>query len=224
MVAILSPHLDDAALSAWCVLRRDDRATVVNVFDGVPPAGTRSDWDRRTGARDSSERMRERLDEDRRALAIAGRPSRSIGLLEVQYRDGPVDSARLDAALREATDDAEELWAPAGIGPDAHADHLLVRDWALARAPAGGLALHLYAELPYAIHRGWPGPGPGWERFLPPEATLEPRAERLDDDEVRLKLEALREYRTQWAALDGPKGIVSNPLVIAHEVSWLVRA
>src|SRR5690349_8735562 len=64
-VAILSPHLDDAVLSCWHVLTQPGVVVVVNVFAGVPasldgPAW----WDRYTGATDSLERVRERIDED----------------------------------------------------------------------------------------------------------------------------------------------------------------
>ena len=72
-VAVLSPHLDDAVLSAWSVLRRPGDVRVVNVCTAVPPPGPAPPWDQLTGARDAAERMRERLDEDREALAKAGR-------------------------------------------------------------------------------------------------------------------------------------------------------
>ena len=232
MIAVLSPHLDDAVLSAWTALRGAEPAVVVNVFDGVPPAGTLSGWDRITGATDSSERMRERLEEDRRGLAVAGSASASLGLLEDQYRDGrPQDPAELGDALAAATADAGELWAPAGIG--GHGDHVAVRDWALGPA-ARGRRVRLYADIPYAVRHGWPAwvtdadPDPyfshdlWWERFMPGDGVvLEAAAHSLSGEEVRLKLRALAEYRTQLAGVDSsPLTLVTHPLVIGHEVSW----
>jgi LmbE family N-acetylglucosaminyl deacetylase len=229
-VAVLSPHLDDAVLSAWSALRGPEPAAVVNVFDGIPPAGTLSRWDRVTGASDSAERMRERHEEDRAALAIAGCPSTSLGLLEAEYRDRPVDGAELGRALAAAVGDAAEVWAPAGIG--AHPDHLLVRDWALAEA---GAPVRLYADLPYAVRQGWPAwvtgsePDPHldveawWQRFMPAGADLAPRVRALDGGEVETKLRAIASYRTQLPGLDhGPLRLLHHPLVIGHEVSWAI--
>jgi LmbE family N-acetylglucosaminyl deacetylase len=229
-VAVLSPHLDDAVLSAWTALRDGGGAAVVNVFDGVPPEGTLARWDRVTGAADSSARMRERLEEDRAALALAGVPSVSLGLLEVEYRAGPLDADRLGDALAGAVHGAAEVWAPAGIG--GHADHVAVRDWALAQE---GLAVRLYADLPYAARHGWPAwvtgaePEPHfihdlwWERHLPAGVELTPAAHPLANGDAELKLRALTEYRSQIYALDaGPVGVLRNPAVIGHEVSWAV--
>src|SRR6266704_1538934 len=54
---ILSPHLDDAALSCWSVLTDQTPVTVVNVFAGVPPEECpMAWWDRMTGAESSHER------------------------------------------------------------------------------------------------------------------------------------------------------------------------
>ena len=43
-------------------------------------------WDRYTGATNSLERVRERIEEDRRALALAGRTAVYLDLLDAQYR------------------------------------------------------------------------------------------------------------------------------------------
>ena len=84
---VLSPHLDDAVLSAWSVLRRPGEVTVVNLCTAIPPPGTLGAYDRVKGATDSAEFMRERLAEDAAALALAGREPLGLGLLEGQYRD-----------------------------------------------------------------------------------------------------------------------------------------
>jgi hypothetical protein len=47
---------------------------------------------------------------------------------------------------------------------------------------------------------------------------------RLDDEAVARKLEALREYRTQFPALrGGPLRIVQYPAVRGFEVAWWLR-
>src|SRR5437764_70469 len=72
---ILSPHLDDAVLSCWHLLTQVGEVAVINVFAGVPTElGGPAWWDEYTGASDSAERVRERIEEDRTALAVPGRP------------------------------------------------------------------------------------------------------------------------------------------------------
>ena len=62
---ILSPHLDDAVLSCWHVLTQPGEVVVITVFAGVPTGLTAPAWwDRYTGATDSGERVRERIEED----------------------------------------------------------------------------------------------------------------------------------------------------------------
>ena len=230
-VVVLSPHFDDAVLSAWSVLRRPDEVCVINVCAAVPPPGHATPWDRLTGASDGAERVRERIEEDRAALARAGRRPVALDFLDDQYRDEPLEHDALVDAIVDAAPAASELWGPAGIG--AHADHVQVRDAALAIARDGGPPLHLYAELPYAVRYGWPewvtGRRPrdeldrdAWMRTYVPEGVTVPgEAHRLPGAEVRRKLEALRLYRTQWVALDAAR-VVSRRRAIRYEASFAI--
>lgn len=231
--AVISPHLDDAVLSAWSVLAGPANATVVTVCAGVPPDGPVAVWDAVTGAVDSSRRMAERIEEDGEALGLAGCAALHLGFLDDQYRHSPLDQAELVAALRPALADAGELWAPAGIG--GHPDHLQARDAALAIADEDGRPLRLYAELPYAIKLGWPAwvsgrdghpnlvPDARWSEYLPQGRVLDRRRHQLAPGEAERKLRALAAYRTQFHGLDaGPVGLLSNPEVIGYEVSWSV--
>jgi hypothetical protein len=87
-IVVLSPHLDDAVLSCWHVLTAPGEVRVMTVFAGVPTEMTAPAWwDRYTGATDSAERVRERIEEDRRALALAGRMAVNLSFLDEQYRD-----------------------------------------------------------------------------------------------------------------------------------------
>jgi LmbE family N-acetylglucosaminyl deacetylase len=180
-----------------------------------------------TGATDRAERVRERIEEDREALARAGcGDALALGLLDEQYRTEPVDAAGLREAIESALPVVSELWAPAGIG--GHADHRLVRDAALAIARDSGVPLTLYADLPYAARHGWPGwvrrrrsgldVDAWWESFLPIEPHLEPRAHRLPRAERRRKLRALGAYRTQIEPLG--VGRLTRREVIGYEVSF----
>lgn len=234
-VAVLSPHLDDAVLSAWSALRGPGEVRVVNVCSGLPATGLLSPWDRLTGATDSRVRMLERLQEDRVALARAGREATALDFPEAQYRRGPLDSSSLRDALESVLDGVAEVWAPAGIG--GHDDHVQVRDVALGVAMAGGPGLKLYADLPYAVRYGWPGwvsaqdddqylvVDAWWRRFLPADLDLPAAKHTLHAAGARRKLHALAAYRTQLPGLNGgPLELLQRSCIIRYEVSWSVQA
>ena len=221
-VLILSPHLDDAVLSAWSDL---PGATVANLCTAVPPAGVVGDFDRAKGAVDGAAFMAARLAEDRAALALAEVGSRlELGFLDAQYRDGPL----APDAIRAALPPAERILAPAGLG--GHPDHVAARDAALAT----GVPVTLYADLPYAARVGWPAwvtdeaprehwlPEARWELFLAAvPRRLTPRAIALDAEQLAGKERALRTYATQFEVLNGgPVNRLLNPAVLGFEVRW----
>jgi LmbE family N-acetylglucosaminyl deacetylase len=122
-----------------------------------------------------------------------------------------------------------------------HRDHVVVREAALAIARARSIPVALYAELPYAVQFGWPSwvTGASPRDYLVPEARwqadlvtasvrwedLVPRVTTLSDEEVRRKADAMRVYRTQFAALNsGPLGRLEHPEVIPFEVHWDILA
>jgi LmbE family N-acetylglucosaminyl deacetylase len=236
-VLVLSPHLDDAVLGCWSLLSSRKQIVVANVFDGVPPPGLLTPWDRLTGATDSAARMHERLQEDREALALAGHRSIGLGFLEEQSRQRAPSIAAILSALGERVPFASRLVVPAGIG--GRIDHVIVRNMAheLWRR---GIPVQLYTELFYAAAYGWPAwvtgqtPNPHlvqsayWEAFLAsspwgPHDTLSPRVSKLTDEQIAAKLEALRKYRTQYPALSGgDRDSLADPLVLGFEVFWTV--
>jgi hypothetical protein len=236
VAAILSPHLDDAVLSCWHLLAQPDALVVINVFTGVPAsAEAPAWWDRLTGAADSGQRARERLDEDRRALALAGRRPVNLGFLDEQYRETDQPLAPLIARLRAVLVPGIHVHAPAAFG--GHADHALVRAAALELRRAG-FAVSLYADLPHATLHGWPGwvTGRGaapsqdlaaalWRRALAetgvsPE-SLAPTVHELDARAHARKLAAIRAYDTQLPAL---AELAGRPLTdretLGYEVVW----
>jgi LmbE family N-acetylglucosaminyl deacetylase len=233
---VLSPHADDAVLSCWSVLEDRGRdVQVVNVCTAIPEDGTTGIWDRITGAESSSVRMRERLEEDREALELAGRAGSGLGFLDLQYRDGrPLDASAVLHALAAQFPAMHEVYAPLAIG--GHADHIAARDVGVELARRG-FRVWLYADLPYALEFGWPAwveggepapcldAGAYWQQCLeavPGRAgALRPQVQALDDTAAERKLAALRCYRTQFDALDAaPLRRVSDPLWRRYEVFW----
>jgi LmbE family N-acetylglucosaminyl deacetylase len=234
-VLLLSPHLDDAVIDCWSLLTGDGAVEVVNVFALSPPDGTATDWDRVVGATDSAALFAARVEEDARALALAGRKPHNLPFLELQYRRGkPFPTwGEIDAEVARRVPAASRVLAPMTIGT-VHPDHALLRGYALALA-AQGHAVSLYADLPYATVYGWPAWVTGGEpdphldvdAYWAPSfegVPVDPRAARLtrlDDAAAERKLEAMRAYATQFPTLDrGPIGNLSNPAIHRHEALW----
>ena len=237
---VLSPHLDDAVLSCWYVLTQPGEVTVINVFAGIPDGlAEPAWWDQYTGAMDSGERVRERVEEDRQALALAGRSATNLSLLDEQYRQAEPPLAEVTAQIEELLTPGARLYAPAAFAN--HADHRLVREAAL-ELRAGGFAVSLYADLPHATLYGWPAWVTGtrastsrdlaavtWERSLaatgigPEEMT--PLVHTLDPGARASKLEAVRAYQTQ---LQGLVELAGRPLsdreALGYEVDWALPA
>jgi LmbE family N-acetylglucosaminyl deacetylase len=233
---LLSPHLDDAVIDCWSILRGAGAVRVVNVFAGVPSPGRVAYYDRLAGAGDSAEHVRHRIAEDRQALALAGRFPLNLGFVARPYRRARAEPTfeQLDVALAAEVDRVAQVLAPAALGSP-HPDHELVRDYAL-RLAGSGLAVRLYADLPYCAVYGWPAWVTGaeadphldidayWDGSGGPAAPLltEGRAEviRLEPGEAESKLEAMRTYR-EFAVLDrGPIRQLSNPAIHGYEVFW----
>jgi LmbE family N-acetylglucosaminyl deacetylase len=233
-VVILSPHLDDAVFSCWHVLDSPREVLVLNVFAGLPaPGAALPRWDRITGADDPVARVQERIEEDRAALALAGREPTNLSFVEGQYREEKPTLDEVLPAVRERLAGAAEIFAPAGIG--GHSAHCVLRDAGLTAA-RDGLAVSFYADIPYATEFGWPAwvTGGDLEPFLAVDAAwaeaLEPvvaggwqrKVVTLDESAQQRKVEAMKTYRTQFAALEaGGQRRLTHPELVRHEVVWI---
>ena len=237
-VVVISPHLDDAVLSAWAVLRSTPAGgvQVVVVFAGVPPEGTTGRADPMFGASDSAALVRQRRAEDHDALGAAGLTPIHLDHLDDQYRTEACDVSELADSIAAVVGTASVIVSPAGIGR--HPDHVDARSAAIELARRSGAELWLYADLPYATNLGWPSwvtgepadphlvPEAVWTRVLAEvaePADLEAVVTRFDAGERDAKLAAARRYVSQWPALEGgPHARLSNPAVAGYEVRWRV--
>jgi LmbE family N-acetylglucosaminyl deacetylase len=229
---VLSPHLDDAVLSCWHVLTEPGEVAVINVFAGVPARlAAPAWWDEYTGASDSGERVRERIAEDRRALALAGREPTNLSFLDEQYREHDQPLGPLVEQIEALLPLHAEIYAPAALAN--HTDHVLVRAVAL-ELRAAGCDVSLYADLPHATVHGWPAwvsgshkpatkdlAGASWQHALAGTGAMAPTVHCLDTEARAGKLAAVRMYGTQLEAL---KEFVGRPLTdreaLGVEVAW----
>ena len=176
---VLSPHFDDAVLSAWHVLSENATGMVVTVFGGVPEPGFVTDLDRAHHADDSAAWLERRRVEDGAAVALAGWEPEHLEFLEAQFPAWQIPQMR--AAIANAPDQFVSLvaddprietdpdtllaevapllpadatvYGPVGIG--GHPDH---RDLARATIRLRGRvrSVRLYADSPYFVFHGLP--------------------------------------------------------------------
>jgi len=219
VIAILSPHLDDAVLSCWHVLAGPDRVVVVNVFAGIPPAGAPGGWwDRLSGDVDGPSVMEARRAEDRAALGLAGREPVNLDFLDRQYRPDDEPPPALADALRERLPAGVVVLAPGAVIPtpdrrvkepaEPHPDHLAVREAALALR-ADAFEVELYADLPHASAGG---------RLVVPDGA---EVHDLVDGALAAKLRAVHRYASQLDALGRAfGGRLDDSALLGREARW----
>ncbi|HEX9033682.1 MAG TPA: PIG-L family deacetylase [Streptosporangiaceae bacterium] len=235
-IAAVSPHLDDAAMSASVRLAAAG-ATVLTVFTALPPAGLEASWwDRLTGATSSAARQRERIEEDHAAMQLLGTRAVHLGAPDAQYRAGAPD---LDHAVERMTRefaDCDQVWLPSAIG--GHRDHRAARDAGLRAAVAAGHAeVVLYADFPYVVAFGWPS----WVTGEPADpyvdasfwlddqiravgldvGALTPEVIRLNAEQRQRKAAVIAAYRTQAPVLRlSPADLAREPGKLDYELAW----
>ena len=171
---VVSPHLDDAALSCAALLARREPVDVMTVFAEEPEPPVQGFWDRRCGFATSAQSMAARRLEERKAFADTAHRPAAMELLELQYTGGERDESEA-AAIRAwvarwiGDVGSGTVALPAGAGrrpgrvrafverrvrrsyrPRPHPDHVFVRDAVLeALASRAHVVPLLYEELPY---------------------------------------------------------------------------
>lgn len=184
---VISPHLDDAILSAGQFIAGRPGCDVLTVFSGIPQISAKylTAYDKSCGFKTSKDAMVIRRQEDEEACAILNANPIHLDFLDSQYgaheRDGLVDV--LD---HFKLSDYEMIIGPLGLR---HPDHIAVSD-ALKKLNPPNLYLYVYEELP--------------ARVTHPELVVErlkefPSAELvfIGDGPIQDKIRALFCYRSQ---------------------------
>ena len=155
-VVVVSPHLDDGALSlgaamhAWAA--RGARVELLTVLACDPhsdaPAGG---WDARGGFATEGQSARARRDEDLAACAVLGVAPVWLPYGSVDYERHADDETVIGAAASSVV--GADLVLLPGF-PLSHPDHRWLVDSLLAREEVVSLRHAFYAEQPYATRSG----------------------------------------------------------------------
>ncbi len=228
-IIYLSPHLDDAVLSAGGLIHDQavggERVEIWTIMSGFPGSDElsafakkmHSEWGTSTGV----QTVRVRRAEDRRAAAVLGAHVRHFGFLDCIYRrdvDGRplyeealytpphICDADLPAQIARAisrrlhVDDL--IVCQLGIG--GHVDHGLVRN----AAELLGRPLLYDADLPYLLSHP--------DELEPMTASMGSRLEPISAAGRAASLRAIEEYRSQLSTLfDSPESMRERA-----EVHW----
>ncbi|MGH3978534.1 MAG: PIG-L deacetylase family protein [Pseudonocardiaceae bacterium] len=223
-VLAVSPHLDDAALSAGATLAdlaaQGADVEVCTLFAGTPPepvSAVARDFHARCGLPADTSAVALRIDEDRAAMDELGARAQHRWFLDAVYRrapdgrwlcghdramfdDLPLDQDGLLGDLsREvgrilATVDPDLVLTCAAIGN--HIDHRLTSAAVLDAVKDTGVPTLLWEDLPYAAGRAATS-APSLARLAPPEAwERKRRAIARYSTQVRMLWPA----DTDWAA------------------------
>jgi len=190
---VLSPHLDDAALSCSLFLAANPGSAITTVFASGPASvSPLTPWDR--AARyfpEGADVMGVRSGEDISGAALVGATAEHLDYWDRQYRNpryeyrGPEDEELLSAIVEEllsrAARDPGRPWViPLGLG---HPDHRMTADAGLALAERMPGEVFVYEELPYALEdeqdvRGRKERLAGRGLALRPDDSLRPAGDR----------------------------------------------
>jgi LmbE family N-acetylglucosaminyl deacetylase len=202
-VVVVSPHLDDGALSlgaamhSWAV--RGARVELLTVLAcdarSDAPAGG---WDARSGFATEGESARARRDEDLAASAVLGVAPVWLPYGSVDYERHADDETVVEAVVSSIV--GAELVLLPGF-PLSHPDHRWLVEGVLAREELVRIRHAFYAEQPYAARSG--------ERPSGFDALRSGARDRL------AKWRAIRSYRSQLPLL-----ALGELRRGAHVVAW----
>jgi LmbE family N-acetylglucosaminyl deacetylase len=194
-VVVVSPHLDDAALSLGGTLASAVRggadARVVTVFAGDPASeGDAAPWDRGCGFPTAGEAARGRREEDRRACAALGCTPRWLSFSSVQYVHEERSTDGVWKELAPELAQADLILVP-GF-PLIHPDHRWLCGLLTGRLGRDS-RIRYFVEQPYA---GGNRPREGTELEIAGPVTW--TAPRLGFADRRARGRACRAYRSQF--------------------------
>ena len=209
----LSPHLDDAVLSAGGLIFEQTRSGIpVEIWTfmcGYPPNGDYSPFaellHKLWGFSSAEETVRERREEDRRAAAVVGAQVTHFDFLDCIYRRGangewlysdisipphPEDAdipERIAETINARLQPGDVLVCQLAVG--SHVDHVLVRQG----AERVGRSLLYDIDIPYFLTKP--------EEFAPKSAKMSEALHPVTESGLKSWQEAVLEYKSQLGVL-----------------------
>lgn len=147
---VISPHLDDAVLSAGQFLASYPGIVVMTMFAGRPAVEQHTSFDDSCGFVSSTDAMVNRWHEDDRALTSLGARPLRAPFLDQQYREVPPSVDAVTSVIYRAAKalQVDRIVGPVGL---AHPDHQLVALAMNAVNATGKWECLVYEEIPARI-------------------------------------------------------------------------
>lgn len=210
---LISPHFDDAVLSAGQYMAgMKTKCDVLTVFSEIPKdKGLQTPYDASCGFNSSEDAMVVRRQEDEAALAILGAESLHLGLLDSQYPGGGNGEDVYQALSKfhdEHGSEYDMVLAPLGLR---HPDHKVV-SWAVQGVFHGHKDLYLWEDLPHRVTH----PEEVFEQ-LEEFTDQKPVLTFIGDGPIADKVRALWCYKSQLA-----KGDLNPYVLYVPERFWKI--
>lgn len=194
---LVSPHLDDAILSAGQFLAGYPYCTVMTIFAGIPENIELTPYDKKLGFKSSTDAVAFRRIEDTQAVSMLRANKVHCDFLDSQY--APLPSAKKIAKAIEkelARKEYTMLLGPLGV---AHPDHLRVREAILLVETK--LPKYLWEDIP--------------NRVLHPEEVSKLtegfKLEFIGTGDLDKKMSAIMRYKSQIGTGDLDPNIIFVP-------------
>lgn len=215
---LISPHFDDAVLSAGQFMAgKKHHCDVLTVFSEIPKdKGLQTPYDESCGFKTSEDAMVVRRVEDEEALAILGARSLHLGCLDSQYPGGSDKEDVLQKLRKFAEEHGREydmVLAPLGLR---HPDHVNV-SWAANTVFGLSDALnyfYMWEDLPHRVTH----PEEVQERLELIRTLQDPELTFIGDGPIADKVRALWCYKSQMA-----KGDLDPYVLYVPERFWKIR-
>jgi LmbE family N-acetylglucosaminyl deacetylase len=158
---VISPHLDDAALSCSLFLAANPHSQITTIFAGGPPSvRPLTPWDRAAGYFvEGGDVIGVRRGEDISAAAVVNASTLHLTYWDRQYRNerynyrGFTDDELPSVIASDLVSRVDQISADAWVIPlgISHPDHRIAADAGLIFAARHSGDIYLYEELPYAV-------------------------------------------------------------------------
>ncbi len=216
-ILLISPHFDDAVLSAGQFMADRPDADVVTVFAGIPvsPDNVQTPYDLKCGFDNARDAVGVRTRENDSALAFLDARPINLEFPDSQYDNGLVNGVHIDQItekLQEIVDKGkyEFIMAPLGLG---HPDHIKVTD-AVVRLKTK-CPVYLWEDLPLRVVEP--------ETVIPRIALFGLTLDKLwqtgtTDEKMAKKIRALSCYKSQINT-----GILDPYVMYVPERFWKYR-